>query len=342
LVNSSQRVALVSLGGTIAMVPQAGGGVVPALSAADLLAGIPGLADLGVTVEVNDFRQLPGASLRIADLLELVVEIDRQLASGVAGIVITQGTDTIEETAYVLDLVYRADAPIVVTGAMRGAAAAGADGPANVISALRVAASPHARGLGCVVVFADEIHAARYVRKTHTTSTAAFTSYPGPIGHVAEDHVATPMRLTRGPAIAAADAILPARTALVTMTLGDTGDTLRILGDQLDGLVVAAFGVGHVPADCVPVLEDLASRIPVVLASRTGAGPVLSKTYGFPGSESDLLGRGLISAGALHPLKARILLQLLTMTGADRTAVQRAFAQAGGRGVEPTAGRAGH
>jgi L-asparaginase len=305
------------------------------------LAAVPGLANLDITIEVHDFRQLPGASLQFADLLELAVEIDKQIAAGVAGVVVTQGTDTIEETAYLLDLVHQSDAPVVVTGAMRGPAAAGADGPANVSSALRVAASPHARSLGCLVVFADEIHAARYVRKTHTISTSAFSSWPGPIGHIAEDHVVVPMRLSRGPVIAAADATLPARTALLTMTLGDNGDIIRTIGHQVQGLVVAAFGVGHVPADCVPVLEDVANRIPVVLASRTGAGPVLSKTYAFPGSESDLLRRGLISAGTLHPWKARILLQLLAMTGADQTAVRRAFERAGGRVVEPSTATSG-
>src|SRR5947209_14724918 len=134
-------------------------GVTPALSASQLLAAIPGLAECGVTIEVRDFRQLPGASLSFDDVLDLAAEIDERVAGGTTGMVVTQGTDTIEETAYLLDLVHGRDAPVVVTGAMRNPTMT--DGPANLLGAIQVAASPRARGFGCVVVLADHIHAAR-------------------------------------------------------------------------------------------------------------------------------------------------------------------------------------
>jgi L-asparaginase len=310
------------------MTPQPGGSVAPALTAGELLAAVPGLADTGIEVDIHDFRRLPGASLTFTDLDQLIAAISEQAGNGTDGIVITQGTDTIEETSYYLDLRYNGETPVVVTGAMRNPSMAGADGPANILAALRVAAAEQSRGRGCLVVFADEIHEARRVRKAHSTSVTAFSSSFGPIGYVAEGEVRFHGPSQRG-LIIGPEPEQPARTAIVTATLGDDGETLRTVGESADGIVVAAFGVGHVPAVWVPILAELAERMPVVLASRTSAGPVLSRTYGFPGSESDLLARGLISAGTLPPVKARILLHLLLTTAASRSDIEKSFTQVG-------------
>jgi L-asparaginase len=331
---TEHTVLVVGMGGTIAMTATDAGGAAPALSARQLVDAVPGLAGTGIDVRTRNLHNRPGAALTTEDLYELHTVIGAGLESGAAGVVVTQGTDTIEETAYFLDLLHRGPAPIVVTGAMRNPSLAGADGPANLLAATTVAASPAARSLGCVVVLADEVHAASRVRKTHATSLTAFGSpNGGPLGYVVEGAT----RILNRPAgrlVVDMSAPPPAwpRVGLYTATLGDDGSLLDAVTPHLDGLVVAGFGVGHVPDRWLPALTEAAARIPVVLASRTGGGPVLTGTYGFPGSERDLIRGGLVPAGFLHPYKARILLQLSLAAGAGPAQIGTTFARAGGSG----------
>jgi L-asparaginase len=324
---AARPVLVAGLGGTIAMTGRHG--VVPDLSAEQLVAAVPALD--GLPLEVRSLVTLPGATLTPADLIGLATLLGERLAAGAAGAVVTQGTDTIEETAYVLDLLHHGPEPIVVTGAMRNPTLAGADGPANLLAAVTVAASPHARDLGCLVVLGDQIHAAARVRKSHTSSPAAFTSPDGgPLGYVEEGRV----RLVNRPATPRLHVPVPAlplpRVIVHTATLGDDGAILPLLADNADGLVIAGFGVGHVPACWLPHLEAAVQRIPVVLASRTGAGAVATATYAFPGSERDLIARGLIPSGALDPYKSRLLLQLTLAAGESGPGVRAAFSTAGG------------
>ena len=339
------KIVLFTLGGTIASTAAGttaasttAGGVIPQLAGADLLASVPGLGRAGADLQVRDFRQTASSSLTIGDVVDLVRAIRAEVAAGAAGVVVSQGTDTIEETAFLADLLYAGDVPVVFTGAMRNPTLAGPDGPANLRAAVTVATSPDARGLGCVVVFSDEIHAARFVRKAHTTSVGAFVSpLAGPLGIVAEDRVVLLTRPARWPALP--DPLPapspgprpgpPVRIGLVTMVLGDDGTLLEAAADRFSGLVVAGFGGGHVPASLVATLGETAQRIPVVLASRTGAGMVLASTYAYPGSELDLRPRGLIGAGFLDPIKARLLLHVLLAGGAARAEIAAAFASIG-------------
>jgi L-asparaginase len=325
------RVVVFGLGGTIAMTTTEGGGLAPTLTAEQLTAAVPGLADAGIDIHALTFRTRPGASLTFPDLTDLAVAVAEQVDDGADGIVITQGTDTIEETSYLLDLLHHRPQPIVVTGAMRNPTTAGADGPANLLAAILTAASAQARDLGCLVVFADEIHAAARVRKTHSTSVATFVSpNGGPLGYVIEGAARIVNQPTSRLTLAQPTGARPARVSLISATLGEEPVLLELAASQLDGLVVAGFGVGHVPDTWVPALAKAAENIPVVLASRTGAGSVLTSTYGFPGSERDLIGRSLIPAGLLDPCKARLLLHLCLAAGADRHQIAAAFTAAGG------------
>jgi L-asparaginase len=329
---TTRRVAVLGLGGTIAMSATGPGGAVLDRSPEQLLAAVPGLAGTGIEVLPEEVRRVPGASVRIADLYQVAERVRQALAAGADGVVVTQGTDTIEESAYLLDLLHQGPAPVVVTGAMRHPSLAGADGPANLLASLQVAADPRARGHGALVVFNDEIHAARRVRKTHATNPATFASPDGgPLGYVVEGQPwlvnRLPGRMTVPVPVPPAG---PVRVGLLTVTLGDDGELLAGLVDRVDGLVVAGFGAGHVPEWLVDPLHRLAARVPVVLASRSGAGPVLAATYGFPGSESDLLARGVFRSGLLGPLKARVLLHTLLSAGAGRADLTAALGVAGG------------
>ncbi|MGP3533918.1 asparaginase [Microbacterium sp. RD1] len=305
------RVRVIGLGGTIASTAAAGEpGVSPRLGAASLLEALPPMPD--VELSATSFRQMPSSDLTMKDVIALADEIRSSLDEGSDGVVITQGTSTIEEVAFAVDLLVRSPKPIVFTGAMRNPALPGADGPANLLAAIRVARSCEARNLGSVVVMNDEIHAARCVRKSHTSNPGAFQSFGvGPLGWVSEQQ---PVILTRpAPLQPLPDAVRDdaPSVALLRMALGDDG---RLIGTVTDlgyqGLVVEGFGGGHVPRGVVSLLEQTAARIPVVLSSRTGAGTVLSRTYGFAGSEQDLLARGLVSAQRLDGPKARVLLTL--------------------------------
>ncbi|MFC0006296.1 asparaginase [Micromonospora siamensis] len=319
-------VALFALGGTIAMAGTGSGGVVNRLTAADLTAAVPQLAD--IPLDVRDVDAVPSAALTYPQILDLVDAAGAAVAAGATGVVVTQGTDTLEETAYLADLVWPHPAPLVVTGAMRNPTLAGPDGPANLLAAVRVAAAPAARDLGVLVAFNDEVHAARYVRKTHSTSTATFASpNTGPLGHLVEGQVRLLTRPPRHAPLSEVDRgrLAATRVALHTVTLDDDVALLDAVARDRDGLVVAGFGVGHVPPAFAPALGALAERMPVVLTSRTGAGAVLRNTYGAVGSETDLQRRGLVNGGLLDPYKAKVLLRLLLAGGADRAQVRAAF-----------------
>jgi L-asparaginase len=323
----TRRVDVLALGGTIAMAPDEGHHTVsPQLTADALVAAVPALGELA-RVHAHSIRTVPGASLDFSDVLATVDTARACVEAGSQGIVVTQGTDSLEETAFAFDLVWDRPEPLVVTGAMRPASAAGADGPGNLAAAVAVAAAPDARDRGCLVVVADEVHAARTVAKVHSTRVAAFASPgSGPIGSVVEGAPSfcapPPPRLAALPS----PGDDPPRVAVVTALLGDSGEQLRATAEGgFDGLVLAAMGAGHIPQRMLPALEQAVLRIPVAATSRTGAGPLLRNTYGFAGSERDLHRLGLLDSRSLAPLKARVLLTMALWCEPERGAAEELF-----------------
>jgi L-asparaginase len=322
-VNSSlmrPKVLVISLGGTIASTPSSSSeaGVVPQLGAQELIDAVPELRDVA-DLDTLSFRQLPSGSITFSDLVELAGLIAGRLKEGIDAVVVTQGTDTIEETAFTLDVLLDTRAPVVVTGAMRNPTLASPDGPGNLLASVRVAAAVESQGLGCLVVMNDEVHAARFVRKMHSSSLAAFASPTmGPLGWVAEDRVRIVARVEPLSTIRVEVFDETALVAGVSCVLGDDGRTLGELANLgYRGAVLDAMGGGHVPATMADAVESLTASMPVILCSRTGSGEVLSHTYGYVGSEIDLLSRGVVSGGILDARKARVAMTLALAATTD-------------------------
>ena len=324
---SQPRILIVSLGGTITMTRSEAGGITPTLTADKLVESVPQLAGVATLEAITQFS-MPGASLSIRNLAEVAQLLNQRLQGDIDGAVVVQGTDTIEDTAFVLDLLVRSPRPVVVTGAMRGPQAAGADGPANILSAVTVAADTRLSGMGVVVVLNDEIHSARWAQKSHTALTSAFTS-PGTgcMGFVAEGRVELMMTPQRHIAPLQGPLAHDHAVAQVSLGLGEDARLLPTLqGLGYSGAVIEGMGAGHVPAATVGNIETLVAQMPVVLCTRVRGGRVFTQTYGFAGSEMDLIAKGIIPCGHLSASKARLLLSLLLATGTSPDGIRQAFA----------------
>lgn len=311
------RVAAIFTGGTISMtVDAAAGGAVPTLAGADLLAAVPGLARRAEVVPI-DLGRVPASHLSFADVLRIGRAIDAALDDpAVRGVVVVQGTDTLEETAFAWDLCHADARPVVVTGAMRNASEPDWDGPANLLGAVRVAAAEAARGAGVLVVLGGRVHAADAVAKRHASAVDAFATREGPpLGRVGEGGVRLRPRGPRRrlPTIPAA-AALP--VPIIVAALETTGAALdAAVRDGARGAVVAATGSGNTHPDLLRAAVDARDAgVPVVLASRTGAGAV-GPTYAFPGGGATWVRAGIPLAGGLTSVQARVALALALGAG---------------------------
>jgi L-asparaginase len=305
------HVRLLAVGGTISCVPREGvDGVTAALTAADIVDSVPGLAEVA-ELDVGDVATVASFDVTYDLMLSVAREVARAREDGCDGVVITHGSDTIEETAYALALMLPRGAPVAVTGAMRNPTLPGTDGPANLLAATIVAASPGTGELGPVIVFNDEIHAARFAQKLHTTRVSTIGSLgAGPLGEVVENRAHVWFRPAWEDYLGLPTELDGTTVELVGIAADTAETTLRAAGERRPaGIVIAGTGGGHVPTRLLPALDDaLAAGIAVVIASRTPSGRNLESTYGMPGGESDLIRRGAFPAGFLTAQKARLRL----------------------------------
>lgn len=291
------------------------GGAVPSLKGDDFMALMP---REGITLAFEEFANLPSSHLTPASGLDLAQRVESTLmAPDVDGVVVTHGTDTLEETAYLLDLTVHSPKPIVFTGSMRTATSIGYDGIVNLSNAIRVAADPQARDLGTLVVFNEEIHAASEVQKVHAQSLHAFQSPgSGPLGTLDARNIWIRHRPIHRQYIPCAH--LEEMVDLIRLSQGADDRLLRhSIDDAVAGIVIEAFGSGRVPPWWLPSLsEAMARRIVVAITSRCSAGS-LGDEYGYVGAYHDLRRLGAILVPNLTGTKARI--KLMVALGAARS-----------------------
>lgn len=277
-----------------------------------------------VTKELNTLARLtvkepfhkPSPHITVDDMLELKHLIESECQNKeIDGVVITHGTDTMEETAYFLDLTLDIDIPVVMTGAMRSSNEIGSDGIYNFIAAIRTAVNEGSKGKGLLVVFNDEIHTAKEVAKVHTTNVAGFQSTTsGPIGMITNKSITFHYGCLRQSKIKLKE--ITKRVELVKAYAGMDSSILNGLKElNYDGVVIEALGQGNLPPSAIEGVENLLThQIPVVVVSRCLKG-IVQETYNYPGGGKQLIEMGVIFCKGLNGQKARLkLLAALTQT----------------------------
>ncbi len=312
-----KKILVLHTGGTIAMKEDAlTGGVTPDVANPLMDAAVVLPTDVELVVE--DIFNLPSPHITPEHMLHLKERIQIAKIAGFDSVVITHGTDTLEETAFFLDTTIGNLLPIVITGAMRSSNELGSDGLYNFESAIRVAACHEACGKGVMVVMNDEIHSARYVTKTHTTNVATFrTPTLGPIGLVTKSRILFMQELlpTLHWDVDQVEGLIP----IIKAYAGMHGELFTALAQSsIDGLVIEALGAGNLPPDTLPPLQQMLDRgLPIVLVSRCFNG-VAEPVYSYTGGGRQLQKMGIIFSNSLNSQKARIKLLIAHNRGLSR------------------------
>lgn len=304
------RVLLLATGGTISMKRDAqAGGAIPQLTGHEIVESVPGIEHVA-RLDVREFGRFPGPHMTIERMWELRAAILAAIRDGFDGVVVTHGTDTIEETAYLLDRSLPADVPVVITGAMRNSSELSWDGPANLMSAVEVAAAPEARGRGTMVVMDEEIVQGAEVVKTHTEQAGTFRSPNwGPLGITDKGRALFYRESRRKPMLAPERPVTPVDLIKIV-----AGADSRLVEASLDsgahGVVIEALGRGNVPPAVVPGIRRwIDADRPVIVSTRSHRGRVLD-TYAYEGGGHQLREMGCIFADHLTGQQARIELVL--------------------------------
>lgn len=320
------KVVVISTGGTIAMkLDEKTNKAVPALTGKDLVEAVPQIRDLA-EIEVIEFSNIdssymtPDHWLRLSKLVNNTLERE-----DVKGVVITHGTDTMEETAYFLDLTVDSKKPVVLTGAQRTATDKDSDGPRNILNAVRIVLSKASFDRGVMICMNNYINAARPVRKTHTSNVQTFESGEyGYLGYVDDDRVIYYNKPLRRLKLSLPEKL--AKVDIISMFTGSTGKYIRYAADSgVDGLVVIAFGRGNVNKEVYEAIEYAIKKgLYVVIATRVYYGSV-KPDYGVLGGGGSLEKLGAIFADDLTPAKARILLMLALGQTNNREEIQELY-----------------
>ncbi|AYF92274.1 asparaginase [Apilactobacillus bombintestini] len=302
-----KHILAIHTGGTISMSQDDSGEVVP--NAQNPIANpSANLLDQGISITNEEIFNLPSPHMTPETMLQVTKRIKKARKEGYDGVVVTHGTDTLEETAYFLDLTLSNDYPVVVTGAMRSSNEIGSDGLYNLLNAAATAASPQAVGKGVLVVMNDEIHTARYVTKTHTTNVATFrTPTFGPIGIISKHHPAFYQELIKGEVVDI-DSVVD-HVYLIKAYAGMDGTLFDAIdNDETNGVVIEGLGAGNLPPATLDSVKRLIDRkIPVILVSRCING-VAQDIYAYEGGGIELEKMGLTICHGLNGQKARIKL----------------------------------
>ncbi len=310
-----KKIALLSTGGTIAM-QNKNGVAVPAVGA-DGLIGLISSFRKDILLEGIEFKNIPSAHMTLENLTELKNQVIKLSNSDYAGIVITHGTDTLEETAYFLDLTVKLKIPVILTGAQRNLSAISSDVQLNIVDSVLTAADDYASEKGVLIVFSSEILTAREATKIHRTRVDTFKSIEyGPIGTVDNNHVLW----HRTPLIHDNynfNYFKRNKVDIIPSYLGADSSMLRnSIKEGADGIILQGLGAGHIPENMIPgIKEAIEASIPVVLTSRVSIGRFMTNTYGFIGSETHLRKLGVIFGEDLSSQKARIKLLVLLSAG---------------------------